>query len=329
MGSTIVVPNDWVSQTGSNFEIDSVYAINFETYKSRSGEINKVEYVNEANILNYINWVNSAVDDKNKAKLYNILDGIQKEDFDNFINTFPANNRNQIKSYFAEIASDITKQMRGESKADIYKAQLINFIENLEDLKAENEHKKDKPKVKPTMLAADKLIGSITDLYNYVDNNFDGISKEAINKIQDAVSEILKDNNLDDYETYAKNFKNNSARYNSRKARNNAICQAMQDILLDPKNLEENLSRSNFDMISEALAKTMNRDIKAEREGRSTYNVLDQIEYQEDAMSGFKLKAFSVSLDTLCSVCNVVKPRLNEPIYIVYNTPKSYSGEFL
>ena len=91
--------------------------------------------------------------------------------------------------------------MRGESKADIYKAQLINFIENLEDLKAENEHKKDKPKVKPTMLAADKLIGSITDLYNYVDNNFDGISKEAINKIQDAVSEIVKDNNLDDYET--------------------------------------------------------------------------------------------------------------------------------
>lgn len=173
------------------------------------------------------------------------------------------------------------------------------------------------------MLAIDKLIGSITDLYNYVDNNFDGISKEAISKIQDSISEIVKDNNLDDYETYAKNFKDNPAKYNSRKARNNAICQAMQDILLDPKNLEENLSRSNFDKISEALAKTMNRDIKTEREGRSTYNVLDQIEYQEDAMSGFKLKAFSVSLDTLCSVCNVVKPTLNEPIYIVYNTPEN------
>lgn len=323
MGSTIVVPNDWVSQTGSDFDIDSVYAINFETYKSRTGEINKVKYVDEANILNYINWVNSAVDDKNKAKLYNILDDIQKEDFNNFINSLPEKFRGQIKSTFNIIASSVAKQMKGESKSDIYKAQLINFIDNLEDLKAANEHKKDKPNVKPTMLAIDKLIGSITDLYNYVDNNFDAISKEAISKIQDAVSEIVKDNNLDDYETYAKNFKNNSAKYNSRKARNNAICQAMQDILLDPKNLEENLSRSNFDKISEALAKTMNRDIKTEREGRSTYNVLDQIEYQEDAMSGFKLKAFSVSLDTLCSVCNVVKPTLNEPIYIVYNTPEN------
>lgn len=323
MGSTIVVPNDWVSQTGSDFDIDSVYAINFETYKSRSGEINKVKYVDEANILNYINWVNSAIDDKNKAKLYNILDDIQKEDFNNFINSLPANSRGQFKSYFAQIASDIAKQMKGESKADIYKVQLNNFIDNLENLRAKNEPKKDKPNIKPIMLAIDKLIGSITDLYNYVDNNFDGISKEAISKIQDSISEIVKDNNLDDYETYTKNFKDNSAKYNSRKARNNAICQAMQDILLDPKNLEENLSRSNFDKISEALAKTMNRNIKTEREGRSTYNVLDQIEYQEDAMSGFKLKAFSVSLDTLCSVCNVVKPTLNEPIYIVYNTPEN------
>ena len=161
---------------------------------------------------------------------------------------------------------------------------LNSFIDNLEDLRAKNEPKKDKPNIKPIMLAIDKLIGSITDLYNYVDNNFDGISKEAISKIQDSISEIVKDNNLDDYETYTKNFKDNPAKYNSRKARNNAICQAMQDILLDPKNLEENLSRSNFDKISEALAKTMNRDIKTEREGRSTYNVLDQIEYQEDAI---------------------------------------------
>ena len=323
LGSTIVVPNDWVSQTGSDFDIDSVYAINFETYKDRNGAVHKVKYIDKANINNYINYINSYANENSKAKLYNILDKIQKEDFNSFVNAFPDSFRKQIKSHFAQIASEVSKQMKGEEKYDIYKAQLNNFINNLEDLKANNESKKDNPQNKKVLDAIDKLIGSMTDLYNYVDANIDGISKEGIAKIQESLSDIVKENNLDDYETYTKNFETNSARYNSRKARNNAICQAMQDILLDPKNLEENLSRSNFDMISEALAKTMNRNIKTEREGRSTYNVLDQIEYQEDAMSGFKLKAFSVSLDTLCSVCNVVKPRLNEPIYVVYNTPKN------
>ena len=32
LGSTIVVPDAWVAQTGSDFDIDSVYGIQYATY---------------------------------------------------------------------------------------------------------------------------------------------------------------------------------------------------------------------------------------------------------------------------------------------------------
>ena len=42
-GSTIVVANEWVTQTGSDFDIDSIYALLHETNFS-NGEINKINY---------------------------------------------------------------------------------------------------------------------------------------------------------------------------------------------------------------------------------------------------------------------------------------------
>lgn len=41
-GSTIVVPDDWVAQTGSDFDIDSVYGIQYNTYIGRDGNIKKL-----------------------------------------------------------------------------------------------------------------------------------------------------------------------------------------------------------------------------------------------------------------------------------------------
>lgn len=60
-GSTIVVPDEFVTQTGSDFDIDSVYGIYHEFYVS-NGKLHKVEY-NSNNDLNsikkrYINYIN-------------------------------------------------------------------------------------------------------------------------------------------------------------------------------------------------------------------------------------------------------------------------------
>lgn len=56
-GSTIVVPDDWVSQTGSDFDIDSVYGIQYNTYIGRDGNIKRATWkdtVTENDWLNYV-----------------------------------------------------------------------------------------------------------------------------------------------------------------------------------------------------------------------------------------------------------------------------------
>lgn len=45
MGSTIVVPDEWVTQTGSDFDVDSIYGIAYETYLGEDGRIHKIEYI--------------------------------------------------------------------------------------------------------------------------------------------------------------------------------------------------------------------------------------------------------------------------------------------
>lgn len=44
MGSTIVVPDEWVTQTGSDFDVDSIYGIAYETYLGNDGKVHKVPY---------------------------------------------------------------------------------------------------------------------------------------------------------------------------------------------------------------------------------------------------------------------------------------------
>lgn len=98
----------------------------------------------------------------------------------------------------------------------------------------------------------------------------------------------------------------------------------MIHILQANESLEENLSRSNFESIIAARDKVMNPVVKEVREARSPYDFLDQAAYQEDVMSGAKLKAFSVTRDTFCSVCNTVHPHITDKytIKVAYSKDK-------
>lgn len=216
-GSTIVVPDDWVSQTGSDFDIDSVYGIQYNTTINVDGNIQKV--------------------------LYNDLAG---------------------KSY-----------------DDYIKSQLNNE-------------------------AKDKLKKAI---------------KEGVNEIT-ALNNVATEYGLQSREEFSKD--KNLADENTREARNNRLLDDMIHILQDNESLEENLSRSNFESIIAARDKVMNPIVKEVREARSPYDFLDQAAYQEDVMSGAKLKAFSVTRDTFCSVCNTVHPHIadNYVVKIAYSKDK-------
>lgn len=111
--------------------------------------------------------------------------------------------------------------------------------------------------------------------------------------------------------TYEEFLQQSPEEANTRNARNNRLLDDMIDILESNESLEENLSRSNFDDIIAARDKVINPVVKDIREARSPYDFLDQADYQEDVMSGAKLKAFSVTRDTFVSVCNTVRPTID------------------
>lgn len=211
-GSTIVVPDDWVSQTGSDFDIDSVYGIQYSTTINANGDIQKV--------------------------LYNDLAG---------------------KSYDDYIKSQLNKE------------------------------------------AKEKLAAAI---------------KEGVNETT-ALSNIAQEFGLQSREEFSKG--KDLSMENSREARNNRLLDDMIDILKSDESLEENLSRSNFDDIITARDKVINPVIKEIRKARSPYDFLNQADYQEDVMSGAKLKAFSVTRDTFVSVCNTVRPTIDDKNVISIN----------
>lgn len=204
-GSTIVVPDDWVAQTGSDFDIDSVYGIQHNTYIDKDGDIQKVAY----------------------------------------------------KESFGKLYDDYVKeQLNDEAKAKLEEAVKNGVNES-------------------TALANAAQEGGL-------------ISRE----------EFSKANSIEEK--------------NSRQARNNRILDDMLCILQSDEAFEENTGQSQFEDIINARDNIMNDVVKNVRNGRSCYDFIDQAEYQEDVMSGAKLKAFSVTRDTFVSICNKVQPTIDK-----------------
>jgi len=214
-GSTIVVPNEWVAQTGSDFDIDSVYGIQHATQIKYDGTIEKVKYSDLAG-----------------------------ESYDNYI-------RSKMSD---SVLKDVNKIIKEQGGFSYENWATEHGFESREDWSKEHQ------------------------------------------------LDVMSDN--------------------SRNAIDNELVDCMLKILSNPASLEENLSRSNFDDIKDAIKDIMKPSIKEKRNSRSPYSFLDQAAYMEDAMSGAKLKAFSVTRDSFCSVCNTIRPTLIEKqaIKVIYST---------
>ena len=230
-GSTIIVPDEWVAQTGSDFDVDSVYGIQFTTTDGKNKPLRKYNTISDDNLYEkYKKAVLSKVDDSEK-------------------NILKLNSERTAE----DVANGVTKEMSAE-----------DFREAL------NEY------------GVKYGLGTFEEF------------KESRRKYEEK---------------------------HSRDIRNNAILENMIKILQSDSMLEENLGRSNFESVTAALNKVASAAFKKERAARSPYDFLNQASYQDDAMSGAKLKAFSVTRDTFCSVCNSVRPRLTINITVKY--PKS------
>lgn len=343
LGSTIVVPNDWVSQTGSDFDIDSVYGITFDTHRGKGGKLVKAKWVNKDNYtvsdwINYIrNYADRDIKGYTRAKVKDIISAInsaeqeefinlraqEDEAFKKFISIVPEQNKGKMVNRFKNEAKRIKTLLNGESNKEIWSAQLEKYLDIASGIKAKLKNANSIKIVEEF----ETSINNILDFLNNQDERFDKKKEAAFaeeeQKRIDRYNEIAKEAGLltfDEYfDTIDEADDRTLSKLNNRHARNNQIVQSMLNILQDTNNLEENLSRSNFDDITQAIHDCLGTNFKNERENRSQYNVFDEMRYQEEAMSGATLKGASVFMDSVCSICNVTKPILRGGVKVSYD----------
>lgn len=340
-GSTIVVPDDWVSQTGSDFDIDSVYGIQYSSYVDKHGNIRKQSYSDELDIYDYANYVNRHLEKADKIKDKSVREAFEK------LNKEIDEQFEKSRKELAEEETQAYDALSDETKT-LVKHAHIDFEDFAEKNPETGKLTKDSY-LKQLQYVADYIRVNKTTLDD-ADKNFisvhedmvDSISNEYINKKafkSDKAKEILQAR-IDKFNKAAKKLgimsyneylAQNVEDANTRNARNNRILDDMIDILKDDISLEENLSRSNFDDIINARDKVINPVVKKIRNARSSYDFLDQADYQEDVMSGAKLKAFSVTRDTFVSVCNTVQPTINSDyeVTISYDKDKYDAKELI
>lgn len=357
-GSTIVVPDDWVSQTGSDFDIDSVYGIQYNTYIGRDGNIKRATWKDTVTENDWLNYVTRETGIR--------LSGIDNEKFENIKADAKASTKAEardarkaeiaeIKNRFDEIESeayfnldDDTKEViklihekineaygpkpskaKYQEQLEVEISTLTGRLEEFKDIYIEEEL----DAIKDCIEAKKQILNNVINGFELSDDfDYNAIKSEKIKSAIKAykdeqlrlAKQIARSSKLLQFEAYKKKFDSDVIGNNTREARNNRLLDDMIHILQANESLEENLSRSNFESIIAARDKVMNPVVKEIREARSPYDFLDQAAYQEDVMSGAKLKAFSVTRDTFCSVCNTVHPHITDKytIKVAYSKDK-------
>lgn len=357
-GSTIVVPDDWVSQTGSDFDIDSVYGIQYNTYIGRDGNIKRATWKDTVTENDWLNYVRRETGIR--------LSGIDNEKFENIKADAKASTKAEardarkaeiaeIKNRFDEIESeayfnldDDTKEViklihekineaygpkpskaKYQEQLEVEISTLTGRLEEFKDIYIEEEL----DAIKDYIEAKKQILNNVINGFELSDDfDYNAIKSEKIKSAIKAykdeqlrlAKQIARSSRLLQFEAYKKKFDSDVIGNNTREARNNRLLDDMIHILQANESLEENLSRSNFESIIAARDKVMNPVVKEVREARSPYDFLDQAAYQEDVMSGAKLKAFSVTRDTFCSVCNTVHPHITDKytIKVAYSKDK-------
>ena len=354
-GSTIVVPDEWVAQTGSDFDIDSVYGIQYDSYLDKDGKIRKVEYKGKGDfdIYDYFAYIRRETGqsfagitgeqfeqskDIAKAEANKQADALREEsrqanqDVEQEAwEALDTNTQNKIR----EVHADIQKQYGVKATKEKYLVTLEREVELLDSILNDD-----------TIALTDEQRESIEDYRNvayYIhDDVVHGITgqkakelrrqikSEKLNEALDKIRErqraryefVAQIEGLLSFDEFIKKADANPAQFNTREARNSGILDAMIGILGSDEMLEENLGRSNSDDLSDAMKHNIPTDKKLQRENRSPYNFLDQADFQEDTMSGAKLKGFSVSRDNFCSVCNNARPTLSDTfkVTVAYST---------
>lgn len=339
-GSTIVVPDEWVSQTGSDFDVDSIYGISFETYLGKDGRVHKVQYVDGDNedsaFIRYTRYVNeninklikedfpSLLTDEEYAKLKERAKAAVSAEKEAQEQYYRDEVKSKIENEQTEAWNNLTEELKDKFKAIQkelkdnkvqFKDRVSRMLDEIRDLETQGYDEQSLQDFKKVYEELRDIISEQIDfarnVYEEIGDKLKGANKEHFrNSVisRAAAAELM---------TFEEFQRLSIESQNTRKARNNRILDSMIAIMASEESLEEQLSRSNFDDITDAI-KAVDKLKGVSNTSVNVNNLFDQIQFHRNAMGGATLKAFSVARDTGTSVFNVTKAELAKPIYVKY-----------
>lgn len=271
-GSTIVVPDDWVLQTGADFDIDSIYGIYHAAYFDKEGKPHKVEYIDGDDEIStyrrYIGYVNSLIDRETRKATSSEFtkeefkearkaarETVRKanEEYDKFLT-------NQVRDLIAE-TDETWAELPREVKDNLtitFKSKELKFGERVDAIVSkmdfyENEYKDNEAiaKFAQQYHNIQSIINEQREFYQNVKDNAEQLAidyadetrRARLEETINARAEIVGAMSLEEFS------KLTVAQQNTRDARNNKIVDTFIKIMNLPVSIGENLSSSNFEDI--------------------------------------------------------------------------------
>lgn len=326
-GSTIVVPDEWVLQTGADFDIDSIYGIYHTAYFDRNGKPHKVEYIDGEDEVStyrrYIGYINSLIDketrkatsseftkeefkEARKAARETVLKA--NEEYDKFLT-------DQVRDLIAE-TDETWILLPREIKDNLtitFKSKELKFGERVDAIVSkmdfyESEYANDEyvAKFAQQYRNIQSVINEQREFYQNVKDNAEQLAidyadetrRARLEETINARAEIVEAMSLEEFS------KLTVAQQNTRDARNNKIVDTFINIMNLPVSIGENLSSSNFEDIKAAKANIFEG---LSETYRNINSVIAQNWYRDANMSGARLKAISVNRDNFASISNKAK----------------------
>lgn len=345
-GSTIVVPDDWVLQTGADFDIDSIYGIYHAAYFDKEGKPHKVEYIDGDDEIStyrrYIGYVNSLIDRETRKATSSEFtkeefkearkaarETVRKanEEYDKFLT-------NQVRDLIAE-TDETWAELPREVKDNLtitFKSKELKFGERVDAIVSkmdfyENEYKDNEAiaKFAQQYRNIQSIINEQREFYQNVKDNAEQLAidyadetrRARLEETINARAEIVGAMSLEEFS------KLTVAQQNTRDARNNKIVDTFIKIMNLPVSIGENLSSSNFEDIKNAKTIIFGNLSEVYRNINS---VIAQNWYRDANMSGARLKAISVNHDNFVSISNKAKTTI-EGLYGGFKFTYSYADE--
>lgn len=347
-GSTIVVPDSWVAQTGSDFDIDTIYDMSYHMrYDFNTDTLKKIEYdtdMTEKGIQKrYIRYVNRRL--KEKIRKNEVTDEFIQNKCDEVYKKLVKNGIFKVDSKvfkgFKKAEAHLTVKLPETIQDKVYnivigKDVVLNKSKNIIQILTDyiNNHP-DAPVNVKTLL---ELETSFVDLYQTTIKNAKATIRQSQSQV---IEEIFADAYTEQFNDIVETAKESKLltyeefkelpleEQNTKEARDNKILDSFIIIMQADSSLDENLTGSHFvdltadnEKVTKLRLHSQSLDGDISENTESLYNPFTNLSYHNQAMSGLRLKAVSVNTDTAISVHSMLQTQVNEKgaITIIYNS---------